>query len=177
MLPGSCALACFALITTGCVQKEFQDVKAQNIMSSNPIHLDAEEVSLNQSQIECGVQADLWEPPVQSSQDHSTARLSQAGRDLHFGDDVIVAEPGFHQPHVQVRGDFMMQLADGPSIREDGPDGRYAEGKLYVLIPHNCFQDPLPLLGVRKGNFSQDANPIVHFKLLDDGWHFDRIVH
>jgi hypothetical protein len=147
-------------------------------MASGPIHLDAEEVSMTRSQFECGVQSDLWDPPGSATAgQQSSARLEQAGRDLHFDDDVVVSEPGFHLPHVQVRGDFMLQLGDGPSIRDNGPDGRLVEGKLMVIIPHTCFSDPLPLMGVRKGTFSADAQPVMQFQLLNDGWHFTKLVH
>ena len=131
----ACGVLCLGLATTGCVQKEFQDVKAQSIMSSSPIHLDAEQVSLTPSQFECGVQYDLWDPPGPSTGEVTSARLEQAGRDLHFSDDVVVSEPGFRTPYVQVRGDFMMTLADGPSVHDDGPDGRLVDGKLMGSSP------------------------------------------
>lgn len=173
------AVGVFCLVTTGCVQKEFQDVKAQNIMAMAPIHLDAEQVSLSYGQVECGVQYDLWDPPstALTQGERTTARLEQAGRDLHFDDDVVFTESGYHSPYVQVRGDFMMQLADGPSVREDGADGRLVEGKLMVIIPHTCFSDPLPVMGVRKGRFSQDSLPVMQFRLLQDGWHFTKLIH
>lgn len=182
--PSACAVACLALATTGCVAKEFQDTKAQSIMASAPIHLDAEQVSLTSQQVECGVQNDLWAPPSTASGaalgigevTRLTARLEGPGRDLHFDDDVIVSEPGFRQPYVQVRGDFMMNLADA-NIHDDGPDGRIVDGKLGVIIHHNCFPDPLPVLGVRKGHFSQDVNPVMEFGLHEDGWHFEKLVH
>jgi hypothetical protein len=71
----------------------------------------------------------------------------------------------------------MLQLADGPTIKDEGSDGRLVEGKLLVIIPHMCFPDPLPILGVRKGRFSQDALPVLEFRLLNDGWHFSKLVH
>lgn len=173
------AVLCLGLTTTGCVQKEFPPEKAQSIMTAGPIHLDAEQVSLSMGQVECGAQYDLWEPPPANitSGMHASARLLQAGRDLHFDDDVVVAEPGFHSPYVQLRGDFMMQLPIDMTVHEDGADGRLVEGKLMVVIPHQCFNDPLPVLGVRKGHFSQDVQPTMQFHLDNDGWHFVKLVH
>ena len=177
-------VVCLELASTGCVQKEFQDVKAQNIMSSAPIHLDAEQVSLTGQQLDCGVQADLWEPPTQVQSGIpgqgggiSTARLLAAGRALQFDDDVVVSETGFRQPYVQVRGDFMMNLADGPNVHEKGEDERIVDGRLSVIINHSCFSDSLPVLGVRKGKFTQDAPPVMEFRLDDKGWHFVKLVH
>jgi hypothetical protein len=173
-------VVCLGLGTTGCVQKEFQQEKAQNILAAVPIHLDAEQVMLTAQQVECGVQNDLWDPPSTAlpgaAVEHSVARLLAAGKELHFDDDVIVAEPGYRQPYVQIRGNFMLQLGD-TNIKEEGSDGRLVDGKLVVLIPHMCFSDPLPVLGVRKGKFSEDVNPVMEFRLLNDGWHFMKLVH
>ena len=108
--------------------------------------------------------------------ERSVARLLPAGRALHFDDDVVVAEPGYRQPYVQIRGEFMLQLGDA-NIKDEGSDGRLVDGKLMVLIPHMCFSDPLPVLGVRKGKFSEDVNPVMEFRLLNDGWHFSKLVH
>ena len=82
-----------------------------------------------------------------------------------------MAEPGFRQPYVQIRGDFRCSLSRGPNIREDGEDGRLVEGKLGVIIPHSCFPDPLPVFGVRKGRFSQDVQPVMEFRLLNKSSH------
>jgi hypothetical protein len=171
------AVVCVAVVTTGCAQKEFPPEKAQAIMAAVPIHLDAEQVTLTGSQLDCGVQNDLWEMPSPLVQERSVSRILAAGKALHFDDDVVVAEPGYHQPYVQIRGDFMLQLGDIPNIKDDGPDGKLVEGRLAVIIPNTCFSDPLPILGVRKGRFSQDVNPVMDFRLLNDGWHFNKLVH
>lgn len=175
------AVLCLGFASTGCVQKEFPPEKAQGIIGTGgPYHLDAEQVSLTLGQVECGAQYDLWDPPPAnlSNVQHANARLLQAGRDLHFDDDVVIAEPGIRSPYVQVRGDFMLQIpVDNMNIREDGPDGRLVEGKLLVIIPHTCFPDPLPVLGVKKGRFSQDVLPVLQFHLDNDGWHFVKLVH
>jgi hypothetical protein len=171
-------VVCLGLGTTGCVQKDFQQEKAQNLLAAAPVHLDAEQVTLTQAQVDCGVMNDLWDPPPTTliPQERSTARLLAAGKALHFDDDVVVSEPGYHQPYAQIRGDFMVQLGD-TNIKEEGSDGRLVDGKLMVTIPHMCFPDPLPVLGVRKGKFSQDVNPVMEFRLLNDGWHFIKLVH
>jgi hypothetical protein len=171
------AVVCLGLGTTGCVQKEFQQEKAQNILAAVPIHLDAEQISLTMQEVECGAQNDLWDPPGPMQQERSVARLLAAGKALNFDDDVVVSEPGYHQPYVQVRGDFMLQLGDSPNIKDEGTDGKLVDGKLTVTIPNACFTDPAPVLGVRKGKFSQDANPVMEFRLLNDGWHFIKLVH
>jgi len=170
-------VGCLGLLTTGCVQREFQQEKAQNLLAAVPIHLDAEQVTVTMQQVECGVQNDLWERPGPVVQERSFARLLGPGKALHFDDDVVVAEPGYHQPYAQLRGDFMLMLGDSPTIKDEGSDGRLVESKVMVVIPNTCFPEPLPLLGVRKGRFSQDALPVVEFQLLKDGWHFARIVH
>ena len=163
--------------TTGCTQTEFQQEKAQGIIAAAPIHLDAEQVSLTGQQLDCGIQNDLWESPGPIQQERSVSRILAAGKALHFDDDVVVTETGYRQPYVQIRGDFMLQLADSPNIKDEGPDGKRVEGKLTVTIPHMCFADPLPILGVRKGKFSQDASPVLEFRLLNDGWHFVKLAH
>ncbi len=109
--------------------------------------------------------------------ERSVARLLAAGKALHFDDDVVASEPGYRQPYVQIRGDFMLQLGDIANIKDEGSDVKEVEGKLAAIIPNACFPDPLPILGVRKGRFSQDANPVMEFHLLNDGWHFTKMVH
>jgi hypothetical protein len=165
-----------ALLCSGCVQKEFQPEKAQGIIGYAPIHLDAEQVMLSPTQVDCGVQQDLWDPAAPLGE-RSLARLTEKGRALKFDDDVVVTENGYRSPYVQVRGDFPMVLADGPAIREDGPYGRYVNGKLHVIIQHACFPQPLPVMGVKHGRFSQDVLPTMHFKLDVDGWRFDGLIH
>ncbi len=148
-----------------------------------PIRLDAEQVMLTQSQVDCGVQSDLWEPPAQAVGINSNvvgltvAHLNAAARELKFDDDVILTEPGSRSPYVQVRGDFPAQLADGLTIHDDGQYSKKVEGKVTITINHPCFMDPLPVMGVKKGKFNQDAMPFLHFTLENDGWHFDKVVH
>lgn len=184
-LPAS-VVAGLALACCGCTQTDFPPEKAQGLLQLHPIHLDAEEVTLTQAQVDCGTQSDLWEPPAQQANNGgfsnfsalTVAHLNTQARELRFDDDVILSEPGQRSPYVQIRGDFPVTLADdGIVIHDDGQYGKKVEGKVLVTINHACFTDPLPLMGVRKGKFSQDAPVVLHYSLENDGWHFDKLTH
>lgn len=131
---------------------------------------------LTSAQVDCGVKAELWDPPANFG-DRTVARLQAAGRALNFDDDVVIGEPGNANPYVQVRGDFSASLGDGPDIREPEQGVKIVTGKMGVSISNPCFPDPLPVLGVRKGKFSEDAQPIMRYELLKDGWHYVKLVH
>ena len=91
---------------------------------------------------------------------------------------MVVNEPDNRQPYVQVRGPFQLGLADGPTIRNDGQFARIVEGRVTVAVPHACFADPLPMMGVRHGKFSQEVFPVMRFEFNDtDGWFFVRLEH
>lgn len=167
---GLCAVLC------GCRQTDFPVEKAQGLIHYRPIHIDAEQVTLTPGQVNCGVQEDLWEPAAMVGE-HTICRLMSAGRALNFDDDVILNEPGYNRPYVQIRGDFTATLADGPDIRDPDSDVRMVTGKLFISIPHSCFADALPLMGVRKGKFNEDTPPVMRFELQNDGWHFVKLVH
>lgn len=182
LLPAA-LVAGLTLVCGGCVQTDFPPEKAEGLILEHPIHLDAEQVILTNAQVECGVQEDLWEQPAQATSVNANlvgltvAHLNDAGRALKFDDDVVLTEPGSRNPYVQVRGDFPAQLVDPPIIHDDGQYSKRVEGKVLITINHQCFMDPLPLMGVRKGKFNQDASPMLHFTLEGDGWHFDKLVH
>jgi len=161
----------------GCVQKDFGPDKANALLAAQPVHLDAELVALKNDQVTCGVREELWQPPAELG-DRAIARLTDKGRALHFDDDVMLQEPGFQSPHVQVRGDFSLIGADqSGTVREVDAATRDFENRVSVRINHSCFPDPLPLLGVRHGRFAEDARPMMRFELGNDGWRFARILH
>ena len=62
---------------------------------------------------------------------------------------------------------------------KDGPHGaKLVNGKVGAVIMHSCFGGvPLPIMGVRKGQFLPDAP--VQLRYVQDGndWRFDRILH
>lgn len=56
-------LSALAMIQS-CGPNDFNYGKVRNIIEGSPQRLDAEYVMLTQQQYDCGVQEDLWDPPV-----------------------------------------------------------------------------------------------------------------
>jgi len=111
------------------------------------------------------------------SQDRSTARLTSKGRELNFGDDPAM-ETGFHQPYAQVRGAFSLEIGDVSNIREGDTEGtKLADAKAGIKLQHACFQNSLPVMGVRHGVFREDTPVSFLFRKSDDGWHVEKVVH
>ena len=161
----------------GCGSKEdFDAGKAKGILESAPVNLEGEQVTLTSMQVDCGVQEDLWERPTQFSPERSTARLDQKGRDLKFNDDVVI-EPD-RQPYVQVRGAVSLQVGEVSNIRNGEENGsKLVDAKAGVKIQHTCFPNPLPIMGVKKGNFQPDIPVSFLFRLREDGWHAEKLLH
>jgi hypothetical protein len=159
-----------------CSSDSFGYGLVQSMLESNPVSLDGEQVMLTDNQVQCGVQADLWDV-TQLSTTRAIARLNQGGRDLNFGDDVIIGEPGTRMSYVQIRGSFKLHMVDLGDIRDDGQKFKLADVKVAVEIPHSCFHDPMPqLMAVRRGKFTQEAYPTFRFR-MDSAWVYDRVQH
>ncbi len=172
------SVASLALFSAGCGQGDFNYGKVGHLVEGAPIRLDAEYVILSQGQVECGVQEDLWDqpPPLKGVPgERAIARLTDKGRALKFSDDVVIGE--LRHPYAQVRGDFSLHAIDIQSDR-DGPDPgtKLVNIQIGVQIDHTCFPNPLYMMGVRKGNFSQDNVPVLKFR-YDNGWEFEKFVH
>lgn len=163
-------------LSCGGNKQDFDGGKARALLESAAVNLDGEQATLTPAQVECGVKEELWERPTQFSPERSTARLDEKGRDLKFGDDVVI-EPN-RLPYVQVRGPVSLQVDDVSNIRDGEESGtKLADAKAGVKIAHSCFANPLPLMGVKKGNFQADVPPTFLFRLREDGWHVDKMVH
>ena len=163
-------------ICAGCGSHDFNEEKLKSVLESKPVNLDGEQVSLSQWQLDCGVQNDLWEAPTQVSPG-SSAKLTDKGRALKFSDDIRI-EPNYRQPFAQVRGEFPLQVDTIGTIRDGADAGtKVADVKASVRINHTCFQTPLPIMGVKKGNFREDVPPVFELGLHDDGWRVEKLVH
>jgi hypothetical protein len=167
---------CLASVACG-DKNQFDAGVAKAILEANAVNLDGEQVTITPMQLECGVQSELWDTPAQVSQDRTTARLSSKGRDLNFGDDPAI-EPNFRQPHAQVRGAFSLEVEEVSGVRDGQADGtKLVDAKAVIKLQDACFPNPLPILGVKHGDFREDTPVSFQFRRSDDGWRLDKVVH
>ena len=168
------ALSAILLLTAAsCDSGGFGTYKIKDLLEPKPIQLDAEQVSLTQTQVDCGVKADLWEAPVALGE-RTVCRLTDKGRAVKFTDDVIMSST-LLRPYIQVRGQFNLAVLEVVNVRDE-PGAKVVDAKIGVYVNHSCFGSPLPMMGVRKGDFTPDAPTTFRF-LEQGGWHLDRIVH
>jgi hypothetical protein len=164
-------LACLTL--AGCGGGGFDP---NGILESHPLRLDGEQVMLNGDELDCGAREELWNINP-TGEGTAVARLTQKGRDLQFGDDVRIGEPGIPAPYAQLRGSFSVKVLQVGTIHDDDAFTKRADAKVGVRIDHPCFQNYLPvLMGIRHGQFSASTNPIFRFK-MDGEWMMDQILH
>jgi hypothetical protein len=164
------------LASVACTKNDFDQDVAKDMLEANPVNLDGEQVTITQTQLDCGVQAELWDSPSQVSQDRTTARLTSNGRQLNFSDDPAI-EPGFHQPHAQVRGKFSLEVAEVSGLRDEADDAKLVEAKVGIKLQNACFPTPLPIMGVKHGEFREDTLVSFRFRRTDDGWRLEKLVH
>ena len=165
-----------AVLCSACGHGEFGVSAAMVQIQQKPHRLDAEQLLISNNQIDCGVREQLWDPPTALGS-RTLARLTDRARALKFDDDIVVSEEGHRIPYVQVRGDFSLVMPDLPDLK-DAPDGsKLITGKVYAMVDHPCFQEPLPVMGVRRGHFEEDAVPVIRFVQKDDGWAWAGFVH
>jgi len=170
------ALVVLCLVCAGC-GGEFDETKMRLTTEQVPIHLDSEQVSLTEQQVNCGVDKDLWDPPVRVSV-RSVARLHQEARNLGFSDDVQVGEPGYALPYAQMRGDFMLRV-ESLLDTKDGPGQgvKTVSALVRVKVPNDCFAGDLPIMGVRKGQFNPNIPVTLIFTFENSDWKLDHFVH
>jgi hypothetical protein len=174
------AVVCLAAVLSACKPStDFNEDIARGSIEFGKMKLEGEQVTLTDSQIQCGVQSELWDPPTTLSPDHTSSHLTSKARDLKFNDDVIIRDPGSRVAYVQIRGEFPLQTDSIVSMK-DGEDSnsKLVEARVSVKIDNPCFQSPLPMMGVRHGNFSPDSPVVFHMHFDENvGWRVDKLVH
>jgi hypothetical protein len=164
-------LAVLAAALVGCGSSDFGPDMVKGILEGAPVTLAGEQVTLTDAQVRCGVENDLWDPPS-----GNIARLTQKGRDLKFSDDIRVADPEINVPYTQVNGAFPVQVADVLKVRDENA-GKVVELRLGVVIGHECFSRPLPVMGIHKGKFTTDAPVVFSFTGSGKEWSLDKLMH
>ncbi len=166
-------LGILVLAAASCDSGGFGESKIKDLLEPRPLQLDAEQVMLTQAQVDCGVRSELWDAPV-SVGDRMVARLTEKGRAAKFTDDVVLTNASV-KPYTQVRGQFNLAVFEVVNIKDE-PGAKIVDAKVGVYVSHSCFTGALPMMGVRRGDFTPDAPATFRF-LEQGGWHLDRIVH
>jgi len=164
-------IAILTLFLSACGTPDFDEGAVKGQLEGTPQNLSNEQVTLNESQLDCGTRNEYWEPP-----NGNVARLLQKGRDLKFTDDVRLNDPEIHSAYIQVSGTFPVSVTDVSKLRDD-KGYKLADVKLGIVISNECFTSPLPLMGVRKGKFSPDAPVVFRFQGSGKEWSLDKLMH
>jgi len=170
--------AVLCALSAGCGDPNaFDDGVAKGAAQAEPFQLDSEQVSMNLNQLACGVSDDLWEAPNVGT-DRTLSHLQQKGRALNFSDDISSDEVGHVLPYTQVRGKFPLQLDQVISIKDgEDKDTKIVQAKVGVKIAQACFDTPLYIMGVHKGQYREDLPATLQYERYGEGWHLTKIVH
>jgi hypothetical protein len=166
-------LLSLALLLSGCEDGPFDLEAAQGAIEGTMVALTGEQVMVTYDQVTCGAKKGLWSAPQTGG---GLARLTAAGSQLNFSDDVRLSDQHFTQPVVQLRGNFRLKVLKLVAMKDESPNAKIVEAQLGAVIDHECFGQPLTLLGIDRGTFSQDTNPRVRLRLRGD-WVPDAILH
>ena len=170
------ALLC--VLSTGCGDPDaFNDGVAKNAAQAEPFQLDSEQVDMNPTQLACGVTDELWDAPA-IGPDRTISHLQQKGRNLNFSDDISSDEPGHQWPYTQVRGKFPLQLDQVISIKDgDDKNTKIVQARIGIRIAEPCFDTPLYIMGIRKGQYRDDLPATLQYERYGEGWHLTKILH
>jgi hypothetical protein len=166
---GTVVLVAASLGLGGC-----HEVTDQEIIEGSVLPLRGEQVVLTPEQVKCGEKARLW-IVEQIEGAGAVARLEPAGREL-FGDDVRMGDRRYSGPVAQVLGDGKLKIKKISNVTLDGTSEKVVTASAGVEVKHSCFPAPLPLLGIDRGDFSQDAEVRIHMR-NDGGWRADQVLH
>jgi hypothetical protein len=175
-LPLLAAILC--VFSTGCSDPNaFDDGVAKGVAEAEVFQLDSEQILITLAELTCGVNSELWDAPSGGAE-RSISHLQPKGRSLNFSDDVTSNEAGHESPYSQVRGKFPLQLDQVISIKEgEDKDTRIVQAKIGVKIADPCFEAPLYIMGIRKGQYRDDLPATLRYERYGEGWHLTKIVH
>ncbi len=163
------------LLLAGCAEPGFDRGVAGNILNSEQVTLNSEQVLLDGGQIDCGVNDGLW-TIADLGGGHRRGRLTYDGRELGFSDDINLDAGA--EAHAQMNGTFQVRTMNTESLDDVDAQTKLLRASVGVVIDHPCFPHPLRIMGVRRGEFRSDINPVFRFRLVaENQWDFDRLIH
>jgi hypothetical protein len=166
-------IACLA--TTGCYNSVFDENTVFQHSSGLPLDLQSEQVSVRGDVLNCAVEAGLFETPTDVGS-RTVAHLTDKGRALGFSDDVSIDDPA-RPPYTQIRGTFPVEFKEVLKIRDLEKGVKRVEARAGVKINHDCFKDPLPLMGVRNGTIAENIPPAFEFDQYGSDWRMMNVMH
>ncbi len=172
---GIAAVIFAGLALTACEEAVFDNEAAQGVIESAKIPLSGEQVILTPEQITCGEKKGLWVVD-QIEGGGALGRLTDAGRALQFGDDIRMGDRKFSGPYVQLSGAHSVNVEKFKTMSDEKPDSKIVEAKLSVALNHECFTKRVQLLGIDRGDFSEDVDVRVRLRNRD-GWRVDSVLH
>ena len=166
-------IAALCLVLSGCAEEGFGNETVAQILQTGKIRIEGEQVILTQAQLDCGTREELWTP--ESTGARSIARLSAQASALGFADNLQIGDRSV-PASVQVRGEFPLQVLKVLTIKDKDASTKIAEAKVGIKVKHSCLAGALPLMGIKRGDFSADAAP--RFQIGGGPqWAFERILH
>jgi hypothetical protein len=170
------ATLAMCLVMAACYNNLFDENTVMQMGSGQSLDIQSEQVSLSPEMLTCAVENGLFEAPNDTGS-RTVARLLDKGRALGFSDDVTVYEPSNPLPYTQVRGKFPMEFKQVVSIRDVQTGVKRVEAKAGVRITHNCFTEPLLLMGVRNGTIAQKNPAAFEFDQYGNDWRMVSVLH
>jgi hypothetical protein len=172
------AAAILCVLSTGCSDSSvFDEGVAKGAAQAEPFQLDSEQVSMTPAQLTCGVTDELWDAPS-VGQERTVSHLQPKGRNLNFSDDISSDELGHLLPYTQVRGKFPLQLDQVVSIKDgEDKDTKIVQAKIGIRIAEPCFDTPLYIMGIRKGQYHDDLPATLQYERDGEGWHLTKFLH
>jgi hypothetical protein len=162
---------------TGCSSSDvFNEGTAIQAAAGHKLDFQSEQVSLTHGMLTCAVENRLFNAPAYSGI-RNLAKLTDKGRELGFSDDVSVDEPGYTLPYTQIRGSFPVEFQKVVRIRDVQLGEKRVEAKAGVRIAHECFPQPLLLMGIRNGVIAQNNPAAFEFDQYGTEWRLMSIVH
>jgi hypothetical protein len=164
-----------AFLMTACDDGVFDNEAAQDVIEGAKIPLSGEQVILTPEDIVCGGKKGLWVVD-QIDGGGAVGRLTDAGKALQFGDDIRMGDHRYSGPYTQLTGSHSVKVLKVDSMTDEKPNAKIVEAKVGVVMDHECFRKPLVLLGIDRGDFSEDVDPRFHLR-RGNGWVVDQVLH